>query len=89
LHQLTTKAFPQRMVVDELLELADEVVARAERQFRIDALLEGRQARLLEAADLVAGERLEGEILERRPAPECECRAQSLRPLGWRALTRF
>jgi hypothetical protein len=62
------------MAVDELLELADELVARPELELRVDPLLESRQARLFQPADLVARERLEGEILERRAAPQRERR---------------
>ena len=38
----------------------------------LDPLLERRQAKLLEAGDLGSGERLVGEVRERRPPPEGE-----------------
>lgn len=75
--------------MDEFLELADEVLTRAELELRVDSLLEGSEARLLEAADLVPREGLVGEILERGPAPERERRTQLLGALGGRAPVCF
>ncbi len=77
------------MAVDELLELADELTARPELELRVDPLLQGSEAGLLEPTDLVASERLEGEILQRRPAPERERSPQLLRALGRGAVPRL
>ena len=41
-----------------------------EREVRLDAVLQRREAQLLESPDLVLRERLVGEVGERRPAPE-------------------
>ena len=70
------------MLLDELFQLADELACGAQLEVGVDALLERRESRLLEPADLVAGERLEREVLERRPAPERERRAQLLGALA-------
>ncbi len=51
----------------------------AEREIGVDAVLERRQALLLETRDLVLGERLVGEVGQRRAAPEGERRSQALR----------
>jgi hypothetical protein len=50
----------------------------AERELRLDSLLERREPDLLEALDRRAGERLVGEIGERRTAPEAERLPQQL-----------
>ena len=44
----------------------------AEPQQRVDPVLGRRQAQLLETADLVLGEVVEGEVRQRGPAPEGE-----------------
>ena len=44
----------------------------AERELRVDPLLERREAQLLEPLEAARGERLVGEVGERRPAPEVE-----------------
>ena len=58
-----------------------------ERQVRLDPLLDDEQPEFLEARDLDLGERLVGEVGERRPAPEVERGAQQLG--GPRLLTRL
>ena len=75
-HQLAAQALPQRMLGDERLELADELGVTAERQVGVDPLLERRQPQLLQPRDLGLGERLVGEVGERRPAPQRERLAQ-------------
>jgi hypothetical protein len=70
--------------LDELLQLTDELARGAQLEVGVHPLLERRESRLLQAADLVAGERLEGEVLERRPPPE---RQRGAELLG--ALTRL
>jgi hypothetical protein len=77
-HQLRTEALAQRLRLDELLELPDQLAGGSELQVRVDPLLDGAETRFLEPADLVAGERLEPKILERRPAPEGQCGSQLL-----------
>jgi hypothetical protein len=60
----------QRVLGDERLQLAHQVGVAAARQVRVDARLERRPAQLLQPRDLDLRERLEGEVGERRPAPE-------------------
>ena len=67
------------MLGDERLELPDQVAVPAEREIGVDPLDQGAQVKLLEPADLVAGERLVGEVGERRAAPERERLAQQQR----------
>jgi hypothetical protein len=86
---LRSEALPQRLLFNELFQLADELAGRAELEVGVDALLERRHPGLLQAADLVAGERLEREVLERRPPPERQRGAQLLGPLVRRGATRF
>jgi hypothetical protein len=88
-HQLTAEALAKWITVDELLQFDDEVVALAELKLGVDALLQGSEAGLLQPADLLASERLEGEILQRRPAPERERRPELLRALGRGAVPRL
>ena len=70
------------MLLDELFQLADQVAGGAELEVGIDPLLERRESCLLEAADLVAGKRLEREVLEGRPPPERQRGAELLGPLA-------
>ena len=81
-HQLTPESLPQGVLLDELLELSHQILARTKREIRIDPLFERRESRLLQAPDLVAQERLEGEILERRSAPERQRCTQLLGPFA-------
>ena len=66
------------MVADEPFELADDLCVAAEREVGFEAQLERGQAQLFEPADLVARERLVGEVRKRRAAPEPERLAQQL-----------
>jgi hypothetical protein len=75
-HELAAKALAQRVASDESLELGDQQIVPAEREIRIDAVLERREPAFLEPLDIDARERLEGEIRERRPAPERQRLAQ-------------
>jgi hypothetical protein len=70
------------MLLDELLQLPDQLAGRAQLEVGVDPLLERRESRLLQTADLVAGERLEGEVLERRPPPERQRGAELLGSLA-------
>ena len=70
------------MLLDQLLQFADQLSGGAQLEVGVHSLLERRESRLLEAADLVAGERLEREVLERRPPPERERGAELLCPLA-------
>ena len=67
------------MRTHERLQLGDETAVATECELRLDALLEGGETKLLETSDLHLGERLVGEVAERRPAPKVERLAQRLR----------
>jgi hypothetical protein len=69
-HQLTDEALAQRMLADERLELRHRSCGFAERELRIDPLLESRQPRFLQPRDLRLGERRVREIGERGTAPQ-------------------
>ena len=66
-------------VGDEPLQLADELGVAAGGEVGLDAQLERGEPLLLQARDLGAGERLERELGERRPAPQRERLAQGRR----------
>ena len=70
------------MLLGELFQLADQLASGAQLEVGVHPLLERLESRLLEAADLVAGERLEREVLERRPPPERERGAELLCPFA-------
>ena len=70
------------MLGGERLELRDERELAAERELRIDPLLDRRQPQLLESLDLDPRERLELEIGERPAMPQPLRRAQQLRGRG-------
>ena len=71
-HQLPAQPLAQRVTGDQGLELGDEITVAPEGEVCFDPFLEGGQAQLLEPGDLVLGERVEGEVGERRAAPEAE-----------------
>ncbi len=71
-HELPAQTLLQWVLSDERLELPDKVDVPAERQVDVDPLDQGVQAKLLKPADLVLGERLIGELGERRAAPHRE-----------------
>ena len=71
-HQLAAQPLPERVRRDERLELGHEVVVPAEAELAGEPLLLGVEPKPLEPGDLGAGKGLEGEVVERRPAPERE-----------------
>ncbi len=71
-HELTAQPLAQGLLRDQGLELTDEVGVPAEREVGLDPLFERNDPALLEPGDLGLREGLEGEIGERRPAPERE-----------------
>src|SRR5262245_27302897 len=71
-HQLRAQPFTERMLIDELAELADKCVVTAEREIRVDAILERCEPQLLEPVDFCSRELLVGEVVERGTAPEGE-----------------
>ena len=77
-HQLRAEPLPERLLRDQLLELADELAVSAEREIGVDPVFERRESKLVEADDLRLRERLPGEIGERGPAPQRERRPQAV-----------
>ena len=71
-HELPAQTLLQWVLSDKRLELPDEVDVPAERQVDVDPLDQRAQAKLLEPTDLTLGERLVGELGERRAAPHRE-----------------
>ena len=71
-HPLGAQALPQRMLARHQLQLRHQPLMAPQRQIRIDAVLQRRHARLLQAGDLTLRERLIGEIRKRRAAPQAE-----------------
>lgn len=78
-HQLATQTLLQRMLRNQCLELANQVGVAAEHEIRVDALAQRAKVKLVEPADLVAGERLVGEVDERRSSPQRERLTQQKR----------
>ncbi|HET7044980.1 MAG TPA: hypothetical protein VFI37_09040 [Gaiellaceae bacterium] len=72
-HQVLAQALPHRALRDQSLEIGDERHVVACGKLRLEPLLERREAQLLEPHDLALREALVRDVLERRPAPECEC----------------
>ncbi len=90
-HQLSAQPLAKWVVVDELFELGDQLGARPEEEPGLDQVLERRGAKLFEPSRLERGERLEGEVGERLPAPQSECLLElldAILPLRGTALAR-
>jgi len=64
------EALAQRLGGDERLELCDHVAVPPIVEVVLDRELKRRQPQLIEPADLGARERLIGDIIERRAAPQ-------------------
>ena len=81
-HQETAGALAERMLGDQLLELAHDVGMAPEGEVRFDPPLERQHAELLETS----GDRIEQgvvrEVGERRAAPQCERLAERRRGTG-------
>ncbi len=71
-HQQVPDLLPQRMLLDERLELGDDVGGVSELDVGRDPLLDRDQAELVEPASLALRPLLEGELGERWAAPEIE-----------------
>ena len=69
-HQLSAKALAVRMLRAQRLDLADQRELTAERQLRIDSLLDAGKPQLFQTLDLDACKRLELEVGERPAFPE-------------------
>src|SRR5262245_31900368 len=77
------------MLVDEHFQLADELTVPTQGQVCLDAQLERREAKLLEAKDLRLRERLAREVGESRPAPEAKRIAEQSRSMVGRRPSRL
>ena len=66
----------QRLFGDERLQLGDDGVVPAEREVGVDALLEGREAEVVEPPGPDLRERLAAKLRKRRTAPEGQRFAQ-------------
>jgi hypothetical protein len=75
-HQLAAQPFLKWVGLHERLELGDDLGVATEREVGVDAVHQRSEPELLEPTDLRLREVEEGEIGERRPAPERERLAQ-------------
>ncbi len=82
-HQLGMEALVQRMLRHERLKLADQRRVPAEREVRVDSVLECPQPLLLQPADRNLRERLIRDVRQRRPAPQRQPFAQPPRGSFW------
>ena len=69
-HELTPRALPQRLLRDERSRVADDLVVVTRGKLEVDAILDRRGSRLLQAADLRLGDRFQRHVGQRRPAPQ-------------------
>jgi hypothetical protein len=69
---LLAQTLAERVSLNELLELWDDRVESTEDEVGRDSPLDRRELELFEPADLLLGERVVGEIGERRPTPKRE-----------------
>ena len=84
-HQIPPQTFAERVLGDECLELADQLVVAPEREVGVDPELDRCQPDLLEPGDRRLGEALVGEVRERRAPPQRQRVAQPLRRVGRQA----
>ena len=75
-HQLRAEMLPKRMLGSESFELGNECQLTAEREVRVDSLLDRPKPKLLEALHFEAAERLELQVGERTTLPELLRRSQ-------------
>ena len=71
-HALAVKVLAQRLFGDQRVQLADHLAVATCLEIGVDRHLARAQAQLLEAADLIAGERLPGQVGQRLAAPQRE-----------------
>ena len=69
-HPLRVQPLAQRVLGQQRIDLADELVMAAGGQVRVDRQLRGRQPQLLEPADLRRRERLVGQVRQRIAAEQ-------------------
>ena len=78
-HELAPQALAERLLGDQTLQLGDERSVTAERQVRIDSLLEGDEPKLVQPPSLVGDHATVANVRERRALPECERGSQAIR----------
>ena len=78
-HELAARALAERLLRDQPLELGDQRAVPAEREVRLDALLESGDPQLLELRDVQLQGRLVRDVGERGAAPQPQRLAQLLR----------
>ena len=90
-HQLTDQALARRMLAHQRLELPHQPCVLAEREPRVDSILQSAKPRLPKPGDLALREALVGEIGQRLAAPQRERLAQApgRRPPRPRRRARF
>jgi hypothetical protein len=71
-HPQRVQPFAERLAGDQRVELADHVRVAPGGEVLADRLLDRPEPQLLEPADLERRERLGGDVVERRPAPQRE-----------------
>ncbi len=71
-HELRADALAERVIPHECLELSHQVPVAAEREIRLDSLLERCQPDLFESVDRGAGEGLVREVGKRGSSPQSE-----------------
>lgn len=76
------QALAERLFGQKLFELNEQDFVPPERELRIMAQLDCRQALVVQATRLGLGDRLPGEIRERRTGPETERPAKVVRRVG-------
>ena len=84
-HQIPPQAFAERVLGDECLELADQLIVAPEREVGVDPKLDRCQPDLVEPGDGRLGEALVGEVSERPAPPERQRVAEPLRRVGCQA----
>ena len=78
-HQETAGALAERMLGDQLFDLAHDVGMAPEGEVRFDPPLERQHAELLETSGDRIQQGVVREVGERRAAPQCECLAERRR----------
>ena len=71
-HPQAVQSFAQRLADHQRVQLADHVGVAPGGEVLADRLLDRREPQLLQPADLERRERLRGDVVERRPAPQRE-----------------
>src|SRR4029450_6399539 len=71
---------PERLLLDELLELGDQPRVLAQLEFRLNALLQGAEAQLHQSPSGSAGKRFLSKLRQREPAPKAQRLAQQRGP---------